>query len=151
MTGPGLILVQDSIFQDMHISRIPWRKIIPSTQLQEWHILENSRARKRLFIKQDEERKITRKSGIPELSDGLGHVAALDRDLPFAAVGLHLGLGHGHNRRGLHIEILLEGSKPVQVGANLRFSFARGLVAPAVVLRTAPESRITAMKQERHR
>lgn len=90
----------------------------------------------------------TWKANIPELSGGLGHVTALDRDLPLAAAGLHLGLGHG---RRLHVEILLERSQPVRVGANLRFSHARGLVDPAVALRTSPKSRIPGKYQENAR
>lgn len=52
---------------------------------------------------------------VAKLFDGLGNIAALDGDLPPAAITFDVGFGHGRHGGGLYVEILLEGGEPVEV------------------------------------
>lgn len=89
---------------------------------------------------------------IAKLSDGLGNVATLDRDLPPPAISFDISVGHGRHRGGLDVEILLEGGETVEVllrqggGAEaVRFFPAPGGESPSSSSSssaTAPETAI---------
>jgi hypothetical protein len=75
----------------------------------------------------------TREANITEVTHRFGHIAALNSDLPEAAVGHHLVIRHAGHHGWLRIEVLLEPRQTIELRGRdaIRFVKRRERPRPA--------------------